>query len=94
MSKIDNIFKKIISDATFCKDLEIKDPELYKNIALGLKAKDVNICATATMLQLIDKISEKIKSDMRIRRIVGDVHLKEEDKKAVYRKIVTLLEKA
>ena len=94
MSKIDNIFKKIISDGTFCKDLEIKNPELYNNVAQGLKARDVKVCATATTLQLIDKISEEIKSDMRIRRIVGEVHLKEEDKKAIYRKIVTLLEKA
>ena len=50
--------------------------------------------AIATALQQIDKLVEEQKMDMRIRGIQGAVVIKDTDLKSVYKKIVTLLEKA
>ena len=94
MSKIDNIFAKIISDEAICKEYGINDPQKYQNIAQGLKSLNGYVVAIATALQQIDKLVEAEKMDMRIRRTQGVVTIKDADLKSVYKKIVTLLEKA
>ena len=77
MSKIDNIFVKIISDEAICKEYGINDPQKYQNIAQGLKSLNGYVVAIATVLQQIDKLVEEQKMDMRIRGIQGAVVLKE-----------------
>ena len=94
MSKIDNVFVKIISDEAICKEYGINAPQKYQNIAQGLKSSNGYVVAIATVLQQIDKLVEEQKMDMRIRGIQGAVVLKEAELKSVYKKIVTLLEKA
>ncbi len=94
MSKIDNIFAKVISDEAICKEYGINDPQKYQNIAQGLKSLNGYVVAIATALQQIDKLVEAEKMDMRIRRTQGVVTIKDADLKSVYKKIVTLLEKA
>lgn len=94
MSKIDNIFAKVISDEAICKEYGINDPQKYQNIAQGIKSLNGYVVAIATALQQIDKLVEAEKMDMRIRRTQGIVTIKDADMKSVYKKIVTLLEKA
>ena len=94
MSKIDNIFAKVISDEAICKEYGINDPQKYQNIAQGIKSLNGYVVAIATSLQQIDKLVEAEKMDMRIRRTQGIVTIKDADMKSVYKKIVTLLEKA
>ena len=94
MSKIDNIFAKVISDEAICKEYGINGPQKYQNIAQGLKSLNGYVVAIATALQQIDKLVEAEKMDMRIRRTQGVVTIKDADLKSVYKKIVTLLEKA
>ena len=94
MSKIDNIFAKVISDEAICKEYGINDPQKYQNIAQGIKSLNGYVVAIATALQQIDKLVEAEKMDMRIRRTQGVVTIKDADMKSVYKKIVTLLEKA
>jgi hypothetical protein len=94
MSKIDNIFVKVISDEAICKEYDIKDAYKYQNIAQGLKSPNGHIVAIATALQQIDKIVEEQKMDMRLRGTQGAVVVKDTDLRAVYKKIVTMLEKA
>ena len=94
MSKIDNVFAKVISDEAICKEYGINDPQKYQNVAQGLKSLNGHVVAKATALQQIDKLVEEQKMDMRIRGIQGAVVIKDTDLKSVYKKIVTLLEKA
>ena len=94
MSKIDNVFAKIISDEAICKEYGINDPQKYQNVAQGLKSLNGNVVALARALPQIDKLVGVQQMDMRIRGIQGSVLIKETDLKSVYKKIVTLLEKA
>ena len=94
MSKIDNIFAKVISDEAICKEYGITDCYKYQNVAQGLKSLNGYVVAIATVLQQIDKLVEAQKMDMRIRGTQGAVVIKDTDLRAVYKKIVTLLEKA
>ena len=56
MSKIDNVFAKVISDEAICKEYGINDPQKYQNVAQGLKSLNGHVVAIATALQQIDKL--------------------------------------
>lgn len=94
MSKIDNIFVKVITDEEIIREYNISRPEQYTNIAQGLRSINAYVVAIATALKNLDTIIEQEKSDMRLRHKSGSVIIKDADMKSVYKKIVTLLEKA
>lgn len=94
MSKIDNIFVKVITDEEIVREYNISRPEQYTNIAQGLRSINAYVVAIATALKNLDTIIEQEKSDMRLRHKSGSVIIKDADMKSVYKKIVTLLEKA
>lgn len=93
MSKIDNIFVKVITDDEIVKEYNITRPEQYTNIAQGLRSVNAYVVAISTALKNLDTIIEQEKSDMRLRHKSGSVIIKDADMKSVYKKIVTLLEK-
>lgn len=94
MSKIDNIFVKVITDDEIVREYNITRPEQYTNIAQGLRSVNAYVVAISTALKNLDTIIEQEKSDMRLRHKSGSVIIKDADMKSVYKKIVTLLEKA
>lgn len=94
MSKIDNIFVKVITDEEFVKEYNVSRPEQYTNIAQGLRSVNTYVVAIATALKNLDTIIEQEKADMRLKHKTGSVIIKDADMKSVYKKIVTLLEKA
>lgn len=93
MSKIDNIFNKVITDEDIVKEYNISNPEQYTNIAQGLRSVNAYVVTIATALKSLNTIIEQEKSDMRIRHKTGSVVVKDADMKKVYKNIVTLLEK-
>lgn len=94
MSKIDNIFARVITDEEIVREYNISRPEQYTNIAQGLRSVNTYVAAITSALKHLDRIIEQEKSDMRIRHQTGSVNLKDADMKSVYKKIITLLEKS
>lgn len=93
MSKIDNLFAKVVSDPAFCREYGITDPERYDNIAIGLKSSNGYVVAVATALKELSLAYEKQASEMKIRGREGAVVLQDSDMRSLYKKIVTILEK-
>lgn len=93
MSKIDNIFAKVVSQPQICKEFGVEDPERYDNIVSGIKSPNGYVSAIATILKEVNMAYELQRQDMAIRRKEGVPVLQESDMKAIYRKIVGILEK-
>lgn len=94
MSTIDNIFMKVITDEEIVREYNISRPEQYLYIAQRLRSVNAYVVAIATALKNLDTIIEQEKSDMRLRHKSDSIIIKDADMKSVYKKIVTLFEKA
>jgi hypothetical protein len=95
MSKTDNLFKKILEDENLQREYGITDVDRYQNIAAGMRSTNGYVVAIATALDQINKTVEDYRMDMKIRNQSGPINeLKDRDSKSIYRKIITLLEKA
>lgn len=92
MSKIDNIFKKVISDPEMRKQYDI-DPKQYSNINQGMMSNNVFVKTVAILLSSIDKHVEADKTNMRIMNQSGPVILTESFKTSLYKKLVSTLQK-
>ena len=93
MSKIDNIFIKVISDPLICKEYDI-DVSKYSNIAQGLKSTNVYVNSIAQLLSIIDKKVEEEKTNQRIKNISEPIVLQESFKDTTYKKILSTLQKS
>ena len=93
MSKIDNIFAKVISNPQICREYGINDPERYDNIVSGMKSSNGYVAAIATILKEVNMAYELQRQDMAIRRKEGTPVLQESDMRSIYRKVVGILEK-
>ena len=93
MSKIDNIFAKVVSQSFICKEYGINDPERYDNIVTGIKSSNGYVSAIATILKEVNMAYELQRQDMSIRRKEGTPVLQDNDMKSIYRKVVGILEK-
>lgn len=93
MSKIDNLFAKVVSDPAFCREYGVANPEMYDNIAIGLKSNNGYVVAVATALKEVSFTYDSQVADMRIRGKDGVVVLQDNDMRTIYKKIVTILEK-
>ena len=93
MSKIDNIFAKVVSQSFICKEYGINDPERYANIVTGIKSSNGYVSAIATILKEVNMAYELQRQDMSIRRKEGTPVLQDNDMKSIYRKVVGILEK-
>jgi len=93
MSKLDNIFAKVIADPAFCKEYGVNDPERYDNIAVGLKSPNGYVAAVATAIKEISTAYELQRSEMSVRHKDGPVVLQDNDFRSTYKKIISILEK-
>ena len=93
MSKIDNIFAKVISQPMICKEYGINDPERYDNIVSGIKSSNGYVSVIATILKEVNTAYELQRQEMSIRRKEGTPVLQDNDMKSIYRKVVGILEK-
>lgn len=93
MSKIDNIFAKVISNPQICREYGITDPERYDNIVSGIKSPNGYVSAIATILKEVNMAYELQRQEMTIRRKEGTAVLQDNDMKSIYRKVVAILEK-
>ncbi len=92
MSKVDNIFLKIISDERLISTFDIV-PSKYRSLDDGKRALNPYVKAIA---EIVDQLNKKIsvaKSDMRIRNKVGPVVLDEVDFQPIYKKVLSILSK-
>ena len=93
MSKIDNIFKKVITDEDLVNEYNISNPDQYTNISQGLHSTNNYVVAIATALKQLDSVIEQVKAEMRIRHKSDSVVIQEADYKKIYKKVITLLER-
>lgn len=93
MSKLDNIFRMVISDPGIQKEYNI-DLEKYDTVKKALDSRDPFVQSIATIVSMLDQKIEAKKMDMRIHRDNGPVVLEESDNSAIYRKVVSILSKS
>ncbi len=92
MSKVDNMFLRIISDERFASTFDIV-PSTYRSLDDGKRSLNPQIKAVAEMIHQLNMKINDVKSDMRIRNKVGPVVLTDADFKPIYNKIVSMLSK-
>lgn len=92
MNKIDNIFKKVISDANLREHYCI-NPDDYQNLSQGLKSQNLYVKSIATIIQSIDKTVELDKANSLGRNVGEPQVLSDSAKNALYKKIVTELQR-
>lgn len=92
MSKIDNIFLKIISDEQLANRFDI-DPSKYSNIDGGKKAANKYVKAIAELIEQLNVRINNKKDEMKIRHKTGTVALSDVDFQAVYKSIVSVINK-
>ncbi len=92
MSKVDNIFLKIISDERLISTFDIV-PSKYRSLDDGKRALNPYVKAIAEIVDQLNKKISEAKSDMRIRNKVGPVVLDEVDFQPIYKKVLSILSK-
>ena len=92
MSKVDNMFLKIISDERLASTFDIV-PSKYRSLDDGKRALNPYVKAIAEIVDLLNKNINEMKSDMRIRNKIGPVVLVDEDMAPIYKKALSLLPK-
>lgn len=85
--KIDNIFKRTVSDKTFAEQYDVPIG-LYSTIADGMKSNNSHVKMLATTLKAIDKAVEEKKREMRIRNQDSPVVFSDAEKSSLYKKIL------
>ncbi len=84
MSKIDNIFKKVISDADFRHEYDVH-PELYTTVNDGYSATNPYVRAVAKLLWEVDKQVSEMERNQRIRNLEGQIELPDTFKTKLYK---------
>lgn len=92
MSKVDNVFLKIISDEQFANNFDIT-PSKYRSLDDGKRAINPHVKAVAEMVDQLNQKINNAKSEMRMRNKVGPVVLTDSDFKPIYNKVVSMLSK-
>lgn len=89
--KIDNIFKRAVSDKVFIEQYNVPSGK-YNNISEGINSDDKHVKMLATILKTIDVEVEKKKVDMRIKRNDSAVIFTDPEKESLYKKILKQLQ--
>ncbi len=84
MSKIDNIFKRVISDADFRNEYDVH-PELYTTINDGYSANNPYVRAVAKLLWEVDRQVSEMARNQRVRNQEGQIELPETFKSKLYK---------
>lgn len=91
MSKIDVLFKEIISYEEMAQKFDYK-PEDYQTISQGEMSKNRYLRAIARMLLLFTQEVDSEKMDMRLHNKTGKVVIDPKKLDSIYRKLVKDLE--
>lgn len=92
MSKLDNIFLRIIQDEEF-EDTIGNEATRVENLEDGKKSLNKHIRAIAEILDQLNKKLATVRSDMHVKGKTGNIVIDDAEYQAVYRKIVSLLSK-
>ena len=84
MSKIDNIFMKVISDADFRREYDVH-PEVYTSINDGCVATNPYVKSVAKILLQIDSQISEMAREQRIRNLKGKIELPDSFKSKLYK---------
>lgn len=84
MSKIDNIFKRVISDADFRREYDVR-PEIYNSINDGYVATNPYVKTVAKLLLEIEKQVSSLEFDQRSRNLEGKIELPDTFKSKLYK---------
>ena len=87
MSKIDNIFKRVLSDADFRREYDVR-PEIYETVSDGFLATNPYVKAVARILIEIDKQVSEMEREQRIRNLEGKIELPETFKSKLYKLMI------
>ena len=87
MSKIDNIFKMVISDADFREEFDVH-PEAYGTINDGYNASNLYVRAVAKILLEIDKTVSDMEREKRIMNVKGKIELPDTFKTKLYKMMI------
>lgn len=91
MTKLDNIFVKVINDPALVKTYGY-DPAKYPDIARGAKALNQQVKLIAEILMEIDREAESQRSSMRMHNEkVESAKLTKEFKNALYKRVINTL---
>lgn len=88
-NKLDTLFLKIISDRAL--NLDKEDLNKVSSVGDGLSSNNKQIKAIAEILTSINKNVEQQRMELRIRNKAEEVSVDESDLKALYRKILPIL---
>ena len=84
MSKIHNIFKRVISDADFRREYDVH-PEIYATINDGYIATNPYVKSVAKVLLEIDRQVAEMEREQRIRNLEGKIELPDAFKSKLYK---------
>lgn len=89
--KIDNIFKRTVSDKIFSEQYDVPSGK-YKCIADGINSKDCHVKMLASILKAVDVEVEKKKSEQRIRNQDTAIAFTDAEKSSLYKKVLKQLQ--
>lgn len=90
MTKIDNIFLRVISNPKLCEEFEI-DPSNFTNISEGLVSDDPHVHTIAQMLVDIDSKISEIKSSDLFGPKEHAIELTDTQKSTIYKRVLQSL---
>lgn len=92
MSKVDNIFVRIVRDEKLQRQFEY-DASRYRDLAEGKRSANKYVRAIAEIIELLNLKIVEIKSDMKLKHLSGPVIMNDNDFQAIYKIVVTSLNK-
>lgn len=92
MSKVDNIFVRIVRDEKLQRQFEY-DASRYRDLADGKRSANKYVRAIAEIIELLNLKIVEIKSDMKLKHLSGPVIMNDNDFQAIYKIVVTSLNK-
>ena len=92
MSKVDNIFVRIVRDEKLQRQFEY-DASRYRDLAEGKRSANKYVRAIAEIIELLNLKIVEIKSDMKLKHLSGPVIMNDNDFQVIYKIVVTSLNK-
>ena len=92
MSKVDNIFVRIVRDEKLQRQFEY-DASRYRDLAEGKRSANKYVRAIAEIIELLNLKIVEIKSDIKLKHLSGPVIMNDNDFQAIYKIVVTSINK-
>ena len=92
MGKVDNIFIRVVRDEKLQRQFDY-DATRYRDLAEGKHSANKYVRAIAEIIELLNSKIVEIKSDMKLKHLSGSVAMNDNDFQAIYKTVVSLLNK-